>query len=58
MRLPEAWPASCESRTNKVLDDVVSSVAKTTKNATFLRKVLRLPDEPRKCQAKYDDPTG
>ena len=43
MRLPETWPASCESRTNEVLDQVVSSVAETTKKRYISRKMLRLP---------------
>ena len=43
MRLPETWPASCESRTNEVLDQVVSSVAETTPKLCISQKMLRLP---------------
>ena len=43
MRLPETWPASCESRTNEVLDQVVSSIAETTKKRYISQKMLRLP---------------
>ena len=43
MRLPETWPASCESRTNEVLDQVVSSVAETTKKRYISQKMQRLP---------------
>ena len=43
MHLPETWPASCESRTNEILDQVVSSVAETTKKLYISQKMLRLP---------------
>ena len=43
MRLPGTWPASCESRTNEVLDQVVSSVAEATKKRYISQKMLRLP---------------
>ena len=44
MRLPETWSASWESRTNEVLDQVVSSVAKTTKKRYISQKMRRLPN--------------
>ena len=40
---PETWPASCESCTNKVLDQVVSSVVEPTKKRSISQKMLRVP---------------